>query len=445
MQVVKVIKPHQPENLVQPIPTTLSTNSLKKPLIRGFKVEHDKYLSGHVSDLPLQQLKSYTIPKPTENSDIIDELDESNMIEFENTNGTLDYGDGLYQAQQVNYNRNIGLKNLNKQTGYSKNNFKNSHFKKFNAGNESTNTHQLVLKHDDNPFKTRASQMQAKKDEQLTRRKDVYKKYTNVDPKYQNYEKLTQNLRREKRRKTLSPERKKCCTSQKLVKEQVRAKLIKQDRKNLKGYSKGQNTEFEQLDDFVQMEKQTDFNSKTTIPLGSKLANVIDLLEICLLQNKQEDEQVLLPQEKIIKLPLPKTVEKPITVRKPREKKKVEEKVSSLHKNTSGKIELEDKQIPVKIKERSSKQVKIVTRTYEVASLGYEYADLVSHMPSRIVNMNIPIEKLEEVYSSEKQAEAHQQKLKHYEDYVVIDEQKEVYQRVITEYTGAVRQNTIKD
>ena len=189
MQVVKVIKPHQPENLVQPIPTTLSTNSLKKPLIRGFKVEHDKYLSGHVSDLPLQQLKSYTIPKPTENSDIIDELDESNMIEFENTNGTLDYGDGLYQAQQVNYNRNIGLKNLNKQTGYSKNNFKNSHFKKFNAGNESTNTHQLVLKHDDNPFKTRASQMQAKKDEQLTRRKDVYKKYTNVDPKYQNYEK----------------------------------------------------------------------------------------------------------------------------------------------------------------------------------------------------------------------------------------------------------------
>jgi hypothetical protein len=51
--------------------------------------------------------------------------------------------------------------------------------------------------------------------------------------------------------------------------------------------------------------------------------------------------------------------------------------------------------------------VKIVTRTYEVASLGYEYADLVSHMPSRIVNLNIPIEKLEEVYSSEKQAEAH--------------------------------------
>lgn len=48
-----VVEPHEPENVVQPIPSVLSENKLKRPVIKGFKVEHNKYLSGHVTDFPM--------------------------------------------------------------------------------------------------------------------------------------------------------------------------------------------------------------------------------------------------------------------------------------------------------------------------------------------------------------------------------------------------------
>ena len=40
---------NHPENFVQPIPKVLSTNQFKKDVVRGFKVENERYLNGHVT------------------------------------------------------------------------------------------------------------------------------------------------------------------------------------------------------------------------------------------------------------------------------------------------------------------------------------------------------------------------------------------------------------
>jgi hypothetical protein len=81
-------EPHEPENLVQPIPKVLSSNNFKKPLVRGFKVEHNKYLSGHVSDFP--KLTKFQNLEP--NSDTLeleqptlDSQPSNSSYQFENT------------------------------------------------------------------------------------------------------------------------------------------------------------------------------------------------------------------------------------------------------------------------------------------------------------------------------------------------------------------------
>jgi hypothetical protein len=103
-------------------------------MVRGFKVEHETYLSGHIANLPLFNVRK---PKQTtfESSELLDKIQEDfyeqadSNYEFENTYGTLNTGEvqiGLYEPHQVEYQKNVGLKNK----GYSKAGLKNFHFKK---------------------------------------------------------------------------------------------------------------------------------------------------------------------------------------------------------------------------------------------------------------------------------------------------------------------------
>lgn len=257
-----------------------------------------------------------------------------------------------------------------------------------------------------------AENVQKRREELLRQRKNLYKKYTNVDPKYKNYQKALAPLKKARDVKTKSPQRKRCCRDNKYVKEQIRAKLIKSHKTSKNNFFGEQNNPYENLQEFENLEK-TIRSDQVNVQMGNtnlsnKLGNVIDLMQICLLDSTKKDpsEDQMVEEIEEPEVVPPKKEEKPQPVKakrltRPRKRTQKVEKESNLHKNTSGKVELEEKNDAPVVKRQTKKKVKVVTRTYEVPSLSYEYADLVSHMPSRVFNLHYPIEKADDNYTKE--------------------------------------------
>ena len=184
------------------------------------------------------------------------------------------------------------------------------------------------------------------------------------------------------------------------MKEQIRAKLIKENKKSSNNFFSPENPRYEAEDDFVDLERTIQSENvivQQNFNLTSKLGNVIDLLEVCLLETEKESQQIPVIEEEVEEVSEPEP--QPQRLTRPKIRKPVEEK--SLHKNTSGKVELEVKDTKPQVKTKTIKKVKVVTRTYEVPTLSYEYADLVSHMPSKVFNLNYPIEKTDDAMNEE--------------------------------------------
>ena len=190
---------------------------------------------------------------------------------------------------------------------------------------------------------------------------------------------------------------------------------------------------------------------------------MIGLLEACLQgadkhNDKAQTDTVISSQIQIVsaaaeKPALPKQKipepQKPKAVRLTKPKPRKPEQLSDLHKNTSGKLTLEPKEKKTTIKSKTEKKIKLITRSYEIPTMSYEYTDLLTHMPNRVFNLNQPIEKADEAYldehavrfksnPEEKEEETLSRRNRYAEDYLIVREDEEIYKKITTEYKTEV-------